>query len=207
MPQGYNARQWNNVMAGAIDTSGQQADTAYQESQGSRNRYIDTISGGQNALNTYAQSAMSSAMPAFKQQMQGVQESEIARGVGTGGSGGVGNLGTSYEGDLTSAFQRNIANSVGMQSMNLYGTQVGAAGNLYGTDTEASQLDQNRYLSAVSGQRDYETALANANKKRGAGIMGAIGAIGGAAIGSIVPGVGTALGAQLGGMAGSAVGG
>lgn len=201
MPQGYNARQWNNVVAGNVDKTGQQADTAYAQSQGSRNQYIDMINGGQSALNTSTNAAMSSAMPQFRQAMQGVQETEIARGVGMGG------LGTSYEGDLQSAFQRNIANAVGQQALGLYSTQLGASANLYGTDTEASQLDANRYMQGLDSQRDYETALANAKKKRSAGIMGTIGAIGGAALGSVIPGVGTAIGAQVGGMAGSAMGG
>src|SRR2546421_375344 len=73
------------------------------------------------ALDTSVSSAVSSAMPGCRKGMQAVQETEIARGVGGGG------LGTSYEGDLESASQRNIANAAGSQALGLYGQRLGGA--------------------------------------------------------------------------------
>lgn len=162
------------------NTAGQRADTAYGQ-------YEDILGGGQDALNQSIESAMSAAMPEFRKAMQGTQETEIARGVG------LGELGTSYEGDLESAFQRNIANAAGSQALGLYGEQLGAA--QYGYES-----GENRFMDVLSGNRDYETSLANANRKRKSGLMGALGGLAGGAIGG-------PFGAELGAAAGGAIGG
>lgn len=167
----------------------------------SRQAFIDSLNGGQDALDTSIKSAMSSAMPEFSKAMQGVQETEISRGVGTGG------LGTSYEGDLESAFQRNIANAAGSQALGLYGEKLQGENSLYGTDTEAASQGRNRYLDLLTGQRDYDTAQQNAKNKRKSGLFGFLGGLAGGVIGSVVPGIGTAAGATLGSGFGEAVGG
>lgn len=129
-------------------------------------QYQGFLQNGQSDLNNYAQSAMSAAMPAFNKQMQGVQESEVARGIG-GGS-----LGTSYEGDLQSAFQRNIANAVGQQSMNLYGTQLGSSQGEF-NDMEGM------YNSNLWGQTNYENQRGQQNAQNFAGILGGLGSAAG----------------------------
>lgn len=149
--------------------------------------YQKTFEGGQDALNESVRSSVSSAMPDFRRQMQGVQETEIARGVG------LGELGTSYEGDLESAFQRNISNAAGAQALNLYNTKLGAASSAY-------ESGENRYLSLLSGNRDYETAMENQNRKRKSGLMGALGGLAGGLIGGPF---GAELGANIGAGAGS----
>lgn len=154
---------------------GERADTAY-------NQYEDILGGGQDALNTSIESAMSAAMPEFRKAMQGVQETEISRGVGLGG------LGTSYEGDLESAFHKNIANAAGSQALNLYNTRLGSS-------QEGYESGENRYLSVLSGNRDYETDLENANRKRKSGLFGALGGLAGGAIGGPF---GAAIGSQVG---------
>lgn len=163
----------------------QQAEDAVSSGE---NRYASMLGEGQDSLNTSIKGAMDSAMPSFRKAMQGTQETEIARGVGVGG------LGTSYEGDLESAFQKNIANSAAGQAMNLYNTRLEG---------------QNRYVDMLSGNRDYATAQANAQKKRRAGLFGAAGAAGGAIYGGGggrgLPGA--EMGADIGGMAGQAIGG
>lgn len=111
------------------------------------------------------------AMPQFLSELQGIREGAVRRGIGGG------ELGTSYEGDLASAFQRNVA------------TQV--AGKSY----DAFQSSRDRYLDLLTGQRDYETAQANAKRKRG-GLFGKI--IGGVA-GSFLGPFGAAAGEKIGG--------
>ncbi|HYL22506.1 MAG TPA: hypothetical protein VEU74_12145 [Gemmatimonadales bacterium] len=167
-------------------TEQQRADTGYGQ-------YQDLMSEGQPALETSISSAMSAAMPEFQKAMQGVQESEVQRGVGLGASGSSGgSLGTSYEGDLESAFQRNIANAAGSQALGLYSTKLGTAAQGY-------QLDENRLVGMMSGNRDYETALQNAAKKRSSGLFGALGAgIGGIAGGSFGADIGGDIGAAFG---------
>jgi hypothetical protein len=170
----------------AIGEEGQMDAEAQANRRKSRNQFEDILGEGQGALEKSVSSAMSAAMPQFRNAMQGVQESEVQRGVGVGG------LGTSYEGDLESAFQRNIANAAGSQALGLYGTRAGASSQMYGLDTEASMFGRNRYMNMLTG-------AANAQKRRSAGLFGSLGAIGGLALGGPV-------GAEVGGMAGSAIG-
>lgn len=133
-------------------------------------QYQGFLQNGQQDLNNYAQSAMSAAMPAFNKAMQGTQESEVARGIGTG------SLGTSYEGDLQSAFQRNIANAVGQQSMNLYGTQLKSSGD---------QFDnmEDTYNSNLWGQTNYQNNQNQQKTKFLSGLAGGLGSAAGAIAG------------------------
>src|SRR5689334_11160761 len=68
--------------------------------------------------NDYIQRAVSafasSATPQFERDLQDVRENAIQRGVSNGG------LGTSYEGDVFSAFQKNIANAAGQYAYQNY---------------------------------------------------------------------------------------
>lgn len=140
--------------------------------------------GATDALNTWVTGATQSAMPSFYQALQGIRESAVRRGISTG------DLGTSNEGDLASAFQRNIAGATAQQATSLY------------------ESGRNNYLDLLTGQRDYETDQANARRRRRGGvgnaIGGAIGGIGGFLIGGPA---GAALGAKAGGSIGAAVGG
>lgn len=113
---------------------------------------------GMDQLTRLIQSQMSRALPQFQGQLQGVREHAISRGLSTG------DLGTSYEGDLASAFQQNLADSIAGQTFQLYGQ------------------NRNTYLDMLTGQMDRDTENRNAGKNRGAGLLGA-------AIGAI-PGVG-----------------
>jgi len=137
------------------------------QAAGSRNRYMDALGGGQDALNESISSAMSGAMPQLQGALQGAREGAIRRGVDTGG------LGTSYEGDVFSAFQRNIANAAGQQALGLYGTQLGAYGDLYNTDVGLEQSSRNRYLDILAGNRDADISKENAkNASKGHGLLG-----------------------------------
>lgn len=123
-----------------------------------RTSFLDLISGGQNALETSTRAAVQSAMPSFQGSLQKLRESNQRRGLEGGETP------TSYEGDLFSAFQNNIANSVGSQAMSLYGTQLGARQGLLGLDTAGGENSRNRYLDLLSGQLDRKTAKQNASK-------------------------------------------
>lgn len=188
--------------AGQIPVQQGLAQQGEAEREQSRNKFMDTLGGGQEALNTSTRAAMSEAMPEFQKAMQGVQETEIARGVGLGG------LGTSYEGDLESAFERNIANATASQALGLYGAQLGGEESLYRTDTQTAGENQNRFLDVLASQRDYDTAQENAKKKRKAGLLGFLGGAAGGIGGFLLGGIpGAEAGAKIGSTAGGAVGG
>lgn len=140
-----------------------------------RNQYLTLLENGQQAFETSARAAMEAAMPAFSHQLQDLREGAARRGVSTG------DLGTSYEGDLASAFQHNTANALAGQAMNLYGTQLGAAGNLFGEE-------HNNYLDMLSGGLDREQAERNrksaAKSSMWGGVLEGAGKIGAAMIGA-----------------------
>lgn len=152
----------NNNINQDTYTQGNQAGSNYGQLEG-------TLSGGQGALDQYAQSAMSAAMPQLNAALQGQAESNVRRGVSTG------DLGTSFQGDIYSAFQNNFSNAVGQQSMNMYNTNVGAESSLYNND-------ENRYEQELYGNRDNQTAQKNAKNQQTNALIGGLGdVIGGAA--------------------------
>src|SRR5882672_3340509 len=185
---GSDAKKYKEQLGVEEDIQGE----ARGNASTSRNRFSDVLGEGQGALETSVKSAMSAAMPDFRKAMEGVQESEVNRGIGLGDEKSGGGLGTSYEGDLMSAFHRNIANGAGQQALGLYGTRVGGASALYGLDTEAAMFSRNRYMNMLGG------AASNA-RRRSAGLFGTLGAVAGGIIGGPV-------GAEAGGMIGSAIG-
>jgi hypothetical protein len=132
-----------------------------------RNRFLDSLNGGQEALNTSTQAAMSSAMPQFQQQLQGIREGAERRGISNG------EVATNYEGDLASAFQRNIANSVGSQAVALQGQKTQALGGL-------QSEERNQYLDLLSGNLDRQQQEKNRKQSFWNGIIGAAGTAAGA---------------------------
>jgi hypothetical protein len=162
------------------------ANTAGTNATDDRSRYLGILNGGQDALNTSTQAAVNSAMPALNQNLQSSRESAVRRGISTG------DLGTSNEGDIYSAFQKNVANAAGQQAMNMYNTQTSAAGSLYGND-------QNQYLSLLRGNQSYQENQQNVKKAKSAGLFGGLGAAVGGAFGG-------PMGASIGGSIGSALG-
>lgn len=180
----------------AVTDAGGAAGTASRNMGGSRNRFSDLLGDGQDALNTSVSSAMSAAMPDFRKAMQGVQESEVGRGVGLGSSQG--SLGTSYEGDLESAFNRNITNAAGSQALGLYQSKLGGAASLYGTDVYNNMMAQNRYTNMLTNQGNF-------NRKRSAGLFGALGGLAGGLLGGPLGSLGSAFGSELGSDLGSAL--
>ena len=104
------------------------------------------VAEGQDAINTGMKAAVDSAMPAFQDQLQGIRESAIRRGVD------LGDIGTRNEGTLASAFQRNMANTAGSMAQQNYQTA----------------------LDRLYGFRDWQTAKDNAKAERRAGTIGAI---------------------------------
>lgn len=92
---------------------------------------------GQQALQQSTQAAVQNALPSFLQNMQGLKEQNIRRGISTG------DLGTSFEGDLTSAFQRNLANSVASQSLGLFNNRNSLLSGYYGDQLDREQAARN----------------------------------------------------------------
>jgi len=161
---------------------------AGQQEQQSQNQFEALMGGGQSALDTQMAGALSAAMPSFNADLQGLQESNQKRGISNG------DLGTSYEGDLASAFQQNFANAAAQQSMNLYGTQLGAA-------QKQQQFETENYEGGLGNAQ--QIAQANKNKKNAAmsSIFGTLGAVGGTALAGPGGGAaGGAIGSSLGSM-------
>lgn len=177
-----------------LSTTGRMADATLQAGQQAgqdRNQFEQSLAGGQGALNNYITSAVSAAMPSFNAQVQDMQENAARRGVSNG------DLETSYEGDLSSAFQRNIANAAGQQSMNLYGTQLGAEQKQLGADTAD-------YGSGLAENEDIRQGRKNANKGALSGLLGGAGTLAGGLLGGPA---GAAAGGSIGGSLGSMFGG
>jgi len=76
--------------------------------------YEQNGTGFADAFKQTAGSFLQDQMPGFMKNLQLTREDGIRRGISTG------DLGTSTEGDLTSAFQRNIANALGGLSLQGY---------------------------------------------------------------------------------------
>jgi len=149
----------NNTKTRAVDRA---TATLGENATADRNRFLQTLGGGQEALNTSTRAAVSQAMPEFDAKLQGVRESAIRRGISTG------DLATSYEGDLASAFQKNIANATASQATNIWNTQVGSYGQM-------AQNEGNQYLSALGGAADRAQAADNASLNFWGSLAGAAG--------------------------------
>lgn len=135
---------------------------------------------GESYLSKTIGSLTSAGMPEFNRQLQDTRESAIRRGVSGGG------LGTSYEGDVFSAFQKHVADTAGTYANENY----------------------NRYLDLLSGQRDYESYLAEQKRKRKGGLLGSLGTLAGGVGGFFLGGPkGAMAGAEIGGSLGSGIGG
>lgn len=111
--------------------------------------------GYRDAFEETAGAYLRNAMPSFRSQLQLTREDGQRRGIGTG------DLGTSYEGDLASAFEQNISDTLGSMAMSGY------------------ENNRNRYLDLLTGKINLDDANKNAGKNRAAGLAGgAIGAAG-----------------------------
>jgi hypothetical protein len=127
---------------------------------------------GQDSVNQGTKAALDSAMPGFQDDLQGIRESAIRRGVD------LGDIGTRNEGTLASAFQRNIANVAGAGAQQNYQTA----------------------LDRLYGYRDYKTAQDNAKAERRSAGLGAVAGIAGSVLGGPLGAkIGGKLGGMFGG--------
>lgn len=106
-------------------------------------------------------------MPQFNQSLQGLRENAIQRGISTG------DLGTSYEGDLASAFQQHLLDSISGGAMDLYNTR----------------------LDLLSGMADRKLAAKNAKRQGKGSMLGGLFGLGGSILGGPIGG---AIGKGLG---------
>jgi len=104
--------------------------------------------GWQTAFNQTAGAQLAGALPGLRSQLQLTREDAIRRGV----SGG--DLGTSAEGDIMSAFTRNMGNAFAGQAANMY------------------NQSRNRYLGLLGGQLQYDASQENANRNFYSGLIG-----------------------------------
>lgn len=142
-----------------------------QYAQDDRNRYIKALDGGQDALNTSTRAAVSSAMPELNASLQQSRESAIRRGISTG------DLGTSNEGDIYSAFQKHLTDSTASRALDLYNTQASGYGNL-------ATHDSNTYLDLMSGAMDRADAEKNRKTSFWNSLIGGAGAVAGGYLGA-----------------------
>lgn len=124
----------------------------YDPSQTQIDRYTRQ---GEESLGRLTTAMTENAMPAFNQQLQGIRETAQRRGVA------LGELGTSYEGDLASAFQRNLANAIAGQARGTYETAL------------------DRYYGGL----DRETAERNARRQSRSSMWGSLLGAAGTALG------------------------
>lgn len=156
---------------GAADAYGNATTTTGANATADRNQFLDTLNGGQDALDKSTAAAVSSGMPVFNQNLQNIRESAERRGVSNG------EIETNSEGDLASAFQRNIANATASQATTLQGQKVNALGQL-------NSQDSNNYLDLLSGNLDRQQQEKNRKQSFWNGIVGAAGSAAGAYFGS-----------------------
>jgi hypothetical protein len=143
--------------------------------------------GWQQAFNQTAGATINNALPQLRNDLQMTRENAIRRGISTG------DLGTSFEGDVTSAWGRNLSNALAGQALGAYTGYENRAQSGY-------ENSQNRYLDLLTGAMDRNTAEENANKKKKSGLYGTLGTIGGYLIGGPTGGIiGGQLGSQIGG--------
>jgi hypothetical protein len=179
-----------------------QSQQAATDATASRQSLLTMLTGGQQAFETSAKAAVDAAMPSFQGQLQGVRESALRRGVQNG------ELGTSYEGDLASAFDQHTKQAIAGQALGLYNTQLGASQDLYGVDTRRAQDSRDSYLDILTARGDWDRVNAEQNHKKKSGIGGMIGgAIGG--VGGFLLGgpAGAITGAKIGSGVGGRIGG
>lgn len=104
--------------------------------------------GWEQAFNQTAGSFLNQAMPQLRQQLQTTREDAIRRGVSTG------DLGTTYEGNIMSAFNQNLSNTLG-----------GLASQEYDTN-------RNRYLDLLTGTLDRNQSAKNSQNNMWASLGG-----------------------------------
>lgn len=113
-----------------------------------RNAFLQTLEDpmfGQDALAKMTESTVQGALPAFMRDMGATKEDNIRRGISTG------DLGTSFENDLTSAFHRNISNSVAGQAGQMFGQRNSMLMSGYEDDLNREQAAQNDASQRKSG--------------------------------------------------------
>src|SRR5690606_7051910 len=104
------------------------------------------------------------------------------RGIGTG------DLGTTYEGNLASAFQQNIADAVAQQALGLYGQRLGAAGNLLGLESGREVESRNTYLDIIGNMVEGDRANKANKQAMIGGALGGLFNLGGMALGGYLGG-------------------
>lgn len=156
----------------------------------SRQQYEGILGQGQEAYTTATRGLVEASLPSFYEGLQDVREGAVRRGMTTG------DLGTTYEGNLASAFQKNISNAAAQNAMGLYNTRLGAYGGLYGQDVGRADESRNRYLDLLASARDFRQGQINAQRRRRSGLGGALGGLAGGLIGGPL---GASIGSSLGG--------
>lgn len=104
--------------------------------------------GYKTAFNDTAGAFLNEQMPDLLNNLQLTREQGIRRGISTG------DLGTSNEGDLVSAFQRNLATALGGLSLQGY------------------ESNRNRYLDLLTGKIAGDQAYKSDQRNSLAGLLG-----------------------------------
>lgn len=107
--------------------------------------------GWKNAFHDTAQAFLDQQMPSFLKTLGMTREDGIRRGISTG------DLGTSTEGDLVSAFQKNLADSLGSLASQNY------------------NAGRDRYLGLLGSQYDADQSGANSHNQMLGGLLGMTG--------------------------------
>jgi len=115
---------------------------------------------GQDQVAKSTAAATQAALPSFLQDLQSTREDNIRRGISTA------DLGSSFEGDLTSAFQRNIASSAAAQSASMFNSR------------------NSLLMGGLEDQLDREQSAENSHEQRKSGLIGGLIGLGGSIFGN-----------------------
>jgi len=108
-------------------------------------QYEQSGTGFADAFNKTAGSYLSGQMPDFLKGLQLTRENGIRRGISTG------DLGTSYEGGLTSAFQKHISDALGGLALQGYEGSRNRIMDLLSGKTGIDINDMNSYYNMLGG--------------------------------------------------------
>ena len=160
------------------------------------------------AANAYYNAQMAYMQPQLERQVTRAESSLTNRGLPLGSSAWNSAMGDVYDAQnrtLSALSNEALANGQQYQT-NILNQAAMLGGQVIDPTMISGQAGaglENTYDKLYNSQiEQWKQEQANKNAKSGWGSL--IGTVGGAALGSIVPGIGTAAGASLGGMVGSA---
>lgn len=186
------------MLADQIGVEGTRSTAADETAGASRTAYTDRL----NAFDPTAYAAQAGAAAASR-GAQALTEAQQQRDVLNNRRGILGS--PTGSATIQRAVGTELGRTLGDHAFQAAGMELQATGQqgaLYNSDRNAADQSRGRQLDLMTGQRDYETAQANAEAERQAAAKkskyGVLGKIVGGAAGTLLGPLGSKLGAKLG---------